>query len=114
MTYKVQTHMFSMSHSNLLITRFTTREGRIIHPKTFKQNQPSFPSQWINEYEQNNKPLQVHEVPKVERLQDDTIIVSFPKETRPVYPCERCQIEGGIPCLAHTCHEDPVQPDLLV
>ena len=40
MTSKVQTHMFSMSHSNLLI-----------QPKTFKQNQPIFPTQWINEYE---------------------------------------------------------------
>ena len=27
-------------------------------------------------------------------LKDDTISISFPKETRPVYPCERCKIEG--------------------
>ena len=42
MNYKVQTHMFSMSHNNLSITRFTIGERRIIQPKTFKQNQLSF------------------------------------------------------------------------
>ena len=51
MTYKVQTHMFSTSHNNLSITKFTIGEGRIIQSKTFKQNQLSFPLQWINEYE---------------------------------------------------------------
>ena len=94
MTYKIQTHMFSMSHNNLSITRFTAGEGRIIQPITFKQNQLSFPPQQINEYEQNNKPLQVHEAPKADRLKDGRISVSFPKEIRIMYPCERCQIQG--------------------
>ena len=84
--------MFSMSHNNIPITRFATGEGRIIQPKTFKQNQLSMP-QLINEYEHNNKPLQVHETLNVDRLKDGRISVSLPKEAKPVYPCKRCQIE---------------------
>ena len=97
MTYKVQTHMFSMSHNNLPITRFTVKERRIIQLRTFKQNQLSFPLHWINKYEQNNKPWEVREAPKVDRLKDGIISVSLPKETRPMYPCEKCQIEGKHP-----------------
>ena len=85
-----------MSHNNIPITRFTAGEGRIFQPKTFKQNQLSIPK-WINEYKQNNKPLQVHEMPNVDRLKNGRISISFPKETKPVYPCERCQIEGRHP-----------------
>lgn len=58
-----QTYMFFMNHNNLPITRFTIGEGRIIQPKALEQNQLVFPHRWINEYEQNNKPLQVYETP---------------------------------------------------
>ena len=77
MTYKVQTHMFFMSHTNLLMTRFTVGEGRIIQSKTLKQIQLIFPRGWINEYEHNNKPLQIHEPLQVDRLIEGRVSVSF-------------------------------------
>lgn len=54
MTYKIQTHMFSMSNIGKPITRFITGEGRVIQPRIYRQNQLIFPLQWINEYEKNN------------------------------------------------------------
>lgn len=57
-----------MSHTSLPITRLTAGEGKIIQLKTFKQNQLDFPPKLINEYEHNNRPLQSHEFPRVDRL----------------------------------------------
>lgn len=90
MTYKVQTHMFSMNSTGRPITRFLTGEGRVIEPRAYMQNQLVFPPQWINEYEKNNRPQQIHEVPKVDRLQDGRVSVSFPSNTKPLYPYEKC------------------------
>ena len=42
MTYKVQTHLFSLSHTNLPAIRLST-DGRIIHPQNYTQNQLVFP-----------------------------------------------------------------------
>ena len=36
MTYKVQTHMFSMSNSGKPITRFIAGEGRVIQPRIYR------------------------------------------------------------------------------
>lgn len=89
--------MFSMSSSEKPVIRFIAGEGRVIQPKAYRQNQLIFPLQWINEYESNNRLQQIHETPKVNRMQDGRVSVSFPTETRPLYPCERCQIEGRRP-----------------
>ena len=97
MTYKFQTHMFSMSRSGNPITRFLNGERRIIQPRTYRKNQLVFPPQWINEYEKNNMPQQIHEVPKMSRLQGGRVSFSFPLETKPLYPCEKCQIERRHP-----------------
>lgn len=67
---------------------------------------------WINEYGQNNKPLQIHEVPKVDKLKDGRISISFPKETRSMYPCESVKSKEYIHHLVHICNENLVQPDL--
>ncbi|KAK9208675.1 hypothetical protein WN944_001035 [Citrus x changshan-huyou] len=50
------------SKSGKPITRFLAGERRVIQPRTYRQNQLVFPPQWINEYEKNNKPQQIHEV----------------------------------------------------
>lgn len=47
----------------------------------------------INEYEQNNRPLHIQET-LWWILTDERISVSFPKETKPLYPCEKFQIKG--------------------
>jgi len=99
MTYKVQTHLFSMSSSGRPITRFLAGDGRVFQPRTYRQNQLIFPPQWINEYEKNNRPQQIHEVPKISRLQEGRVSVSFPTETKALYPCEKCQLEGKHPSL---------------
>lgn len=90
MTYKVQTHIFFINSTGRPITRFLAGEGRVIQPRAYRQNQFIFPPRWINEYERNNRPQQIHEVSKVERLHDGRISVSFPTETKPLYPCEKC------------------------
>ena len=56
MTYKVQTHMFSISSSGKPITKFIAGEGRVIQSMIYRQNQLIFPPQWINEYEENCRP----------------------------------------------------------
>lgn len=82
--------MFSINSTGRPITRFLTEEGRVIEPKAYMQNQLVFPPQWINEYEKNNRSQQIHEVPKVDRLQDGRVLVYFPSKTKPLYPCEKC------------------------
>lgn len=43
MTYKIQTHMFSMSNIGKPITRFIAGEGKVIQPRIYRQNQLIFP-----------------------------------------------------------------------
>ena len=93
-TYKVQTHMFSMSSSGKPITRFLTGDGRVFQPRNYRQNQFIFSPQWINEYEKSNKPQQIHDVSKISSLQKRRVSISFPTETKALYPCEKCQLEG--------------------
>lgn len=51
LTYKFQTHLFSMNCTNIPITGLI-EEGRVIQPRTY-----NFSPRWINDYEQSNKPL---------------------------------------------------------
>lgn len=104
--------MFSISYSNLPITRFIIGESRISNPKPSNRTIWSFLPQWINEYGQNNKPLQIHEVPKVDKLKDGRISISFPKETRSMYPCESVKPKESIHCSIHICDENLAQPNL--
>ena len=88
-----------MNSSGKPITRFLTGDGRVFQPRTYRQNQLIFPPQWINEYAKTNSPQQIHEAPKISRLQDGRVSVSFPTETKALYPCEKCQLEGKHPSL---------------
>lgn len=70
--------MFSMSNFGIPITRFLAGEGRVIQPRVYQQNQLIFLPQWINKYEKNSWPWQIHEAPKVSRMEDGWVSVSFP------------------------------------
>lgn len=93
MAYNAQTHMFSMSHNNPHITRFIIGKGRIIQPKAFKQNQLIFPPKWSMRISKIIGPY-IYKRPREWILTDGKILVFFPRETKPLYLCEKCQIKG--------------------
>lgn len=110
-TYKVQTHIFFMSYSNLFITKFIVEKGRIMQPKTFKKNQLIFPQRWIsmNKIIGPCRSMRPHEWIE---WQMEKYQFLFLKKQSPYIHVKSIKLKESIQNLVHICLEDLAQQDL--
>ena len=107
MTYKVQTHLFSMSSTGRPITRFLSGDVRVFQPRTYRQNQLIFHHNGSMSMKKATGLNRSMRFQKLAGYKKGGYQFLFPLRQKPSIHVRSPSLKESIPPCALICQEEP-------